>query len=38
MGYTLIDMKIDVKVDVKIDLAKVIMALTSAMVMLWALV
>jgi|GEM_PF-3372716 hypothetical protein len=31
-------MKIDVKVDVKIDLAKVIMALTSAMVMLWALV
>ena len=28
-------MKIDVKVDVKIDLAKVIMALTSAMVMLW---
>ena len=34
----IIDMKIDVKVDVKIDLAKVIMALTSAMVMLWALV
>ena len=31
-------MKFDVKVDVKIDLAKVIMALTSAMVMLWALV
>ena len=31
-------MKIDIKVDVKIDLAKVIMALTSAMVMLWALV
>ena len=31
-------MKIDVKVDVKIDVAKVIMALTSAMVMLWALV
>ena len=31
-------MKIDVKVDVKINLAKVIMALTSAMVMLWALV
>ena len=31
-------MKIDVKVDVKIDLAKVIMALTSAMVTLWALV
>ena len=30
-------MKIEVKVDVKIDLAKVIMALTSAMVMLWAL-
>ena len=30
-------MKIVVKVDVKIDLAKVIMALTSAIVMLWAL-
>ena len=31
-------MNIVVKVDVKIDLAEVIMALTSAMVMLWALV